>query len=131
MSALPTKAAPFERTLTPAVLAEAIERLAAACDPLAILAFGSRARGDSHPDSDLDLLVLLRAPVADRFHEGCRLRALLDDLPVAKDVLLADPDHFARWRHHPNSVFRYADADGIVLWQDGRLDHDGITRVRC
>ncbi len=127
MNALP-HTAPFP-TLAPAVLAEAIERLAAACDPLAILAFGSRARGDAHTDSDLDLLVLLRAPVADRFREGCRLRALLADLPVAKDIILADPDHFARWRHHPNSVFRYADADGLVLWKDGRLDQANIVYV--
>jgi len=37
----------------------AVERIVATARPLRILAFGSRARGDAAPESDLDLLVVL------------------------------------------------------------------------
>ena len=37
---------------------EAVRRIIAAVNPLQIIAFGSRARGDHRPDSDLDLAVI-------------------------------------------------------------------------
>ena len=41
-------------------LPEAIARLVEGFDPLRIILFGSYARGDAQPDSDLDLLVVAR-----------------------------------------------------------------------
>ncbi|MEW6547372.1 MAG: nucleotidyltransferase domain-containing protein [Bacillota bacterium] len=38
---------------------EIVERLVAGFQPLQILLFGSQARGDASPDSDVDLLVVL------------------------------------------------------------------------
>jgi uncharacterized protein len=47
-----------------AELARVIERLVAAFEPEAIYLFGSQARGDATPDSDVDLLVVVKT--ADR-----------------------------------------------------------------
>ena len=41
------------------VLREIIERLVAVLNPLRIYLFGSRARGDSGPNSDYDLLLVV------------------------------------------------------------------------
>ncbi len=40
-------------------LPEAVQRIARQFDPPRIILFGSWARGDARPDSDIDLLVVL------------------------------------------------------------------------
>ncbi len=114
---------------TPGAVAVAVERIVAACQPRAILVFGSRARGESRPDSDLDLFVLLRAPVADEHALRCRLRALLADLPFSKDILTSDPDAFDRSRLQLNSIYSDVADDGVHLWRDGRVNLASIAKV--
>ena len=64
---------------------EAIARLVEGFDPLRIVVFGAYARGDSRPDSDLDLLVAarLRATGSDQ-----RISGLAASEPVACGVAL-------------------------------------------
>ncbi len=85
--------------LRPATVATAIERIVAACQPQAIIAFGSRVRGEARPDSDLDLFVLLHAPAADAGVLRRRLRALLADLPLSKDILVSEPGNLRPCSH--------------------------------
>lgn len=129
-SPAPTPVDEFLR-LTPAKVAAAIGRIVALCRPQAIFAFGSRARGQARADSDLDLCVLLPvpAPAPDRDDLRRRLRSHLADLPFAKDLLVSDPEHFARWRAHPNSVYRDVAEEGVVLWCDGQLDGAAAQRL--
>lgn len=94
-----------------------------------IYVFGSRARGEARPDSDLDLLVVLRSAVPNVVDLRCQLRSLLKDLPVAKDILVSEPAHFAFWSRHHNSVYRTAVEEGIPLWEDTRLDRAAAARV--
>jgi len=47
---------------SPAVLDDLVRRIAERFSPDKIILFGSRARGDAGPDSDIDLLVL-RSPI--------------------------------------------------------------------
>lgn len=116
-------------TLTTATVTVAIERIVAACQPRAILVFGSRARGQARPDSDLDLCVLLQTSASDCTVLRRRLRALLADLPFSKDILVSDPEDFAHWRTQLNSVYHDIATDGFHLWHDGRLDAAAIEEV--
>jgi predicted nucleotidyltransferase len=50
------------RGLDAAALRLGLERLVADPEVRAVVAFGSRARGDGHPDSDLDLAVISALP---------------------------------------------------------------------
>ncbi len=115
--------------LRPATVATAIERIVAACRPQAIVAFGSRARGQARPDSDLDLFVLLRTPTADAGVLRRRLRALLADLPLSKDILVSDPETYARARTQLNSVYRDIAQENLPLWHDGHLDPAAVEAV--
>ena len=115
--------------LRPATVATAIERIVAACQPQAIIAFGSRVRGEARPDSDLDLFVLLHAPAADAGVLRRRLRALLADLPLSKDILVSDPETYARARTRLNSVYRDIAEQGLPLWHDGHLAPAAVEAV--
>lgn len=114
---------------TPATVAVAVERIAAACQPHSIAAFGSRARGQARPDSDLDLFVLLHAPTADASLLRRRLRALLADLPLSKDILVSDPETFARARTQLNSVYQDIAQESLPLWHNGQLDPVAVEAV--
>ena len=47
-----------DATVPPEVLAAAVRRIVAVADPERIILFGSAARGEPKPDSDLDILVV-------------------------------------------------------------------------
>ncbi len=80
-------------------LPEIIDRIVEAVNPLRIILFGSVARGDAGPDSDIDLLVILNE-ITDRKVQRVAIRQLLAGLPVPKDILVATPAEVARseWR---------------------------------
>jgi uncharacterized protein len=80
------------REALPFVVAE----VAKACDPVEIIVFGSVARGDEGPDSDIDLLVVFEH--VDRADRRTRMRevrgAIKTFVPV--DVVVADRSDMAR-----------------------------------
>jgi uncharacterized protein len=61
----------------------------AASSPARVILFGSGARGDADPGSDLDFLVIERE-LDDRVAEAVRLRRALGDIGVPVDVVVLD-----------------------------------------
>jgi predicted nucleotidyltransferase len=92
-------------------VAEAIRRIVEAADPLQIIAFGSRARGD---DSDLDLAVILDAPEADA--DRLVLYSILAGIRLPVDLIPVSKQKYDDHRHWLNSVFNYIDREGIILY---------------
>ena len=96
---------------------EAVRRVVEAADPLAIAIFGSRARGEHRPDSDLDLAVILDLPqaeavnaVPDEIFRGIRMP--IDLLPVSKE-------RYDRMRPWLNTVHRQIDTEGVWVYERG------------
>lgn len=84
----------YAQPMMSAATDEPIERagdalLAAASAPAKVILFGSHARGDAGPDSDLDFLVIERN-VADRAAEAVRLRRALRGFGAPVDVVVMD-----------------------------------------
>lgn len=89
-------------------------------DPEAIILFGSRARGDARPDSDVDLLVIESGPFTpqhSRYQEAARLYLALRNLPVSKDLLVYSRDEFEHWKTSLNHVIGRA-------WREGKVLHE-------
>jgi predicted nucleotidyltransferase len=89
-------------------------RIVAAFDPEQVILFGSQARGDAGPHSDIDLLVVV-SEVGDKRQMAVQIRQALADLPAAKDVFVATPEDIQRRGHLVGSVLCPALREGKVL----------------
>jgi predicted nucleotidyltransferase len=95
-----------------------VDALLAAGQPERIILFGSRARGDAQPDSDLDLLIVqAKQPGGSRWQELRRMRQALRAFPVAKDLLLFRPAEYEYWRDSLNHVIGRVVREGRLLYE--------------
>ena len=92
-------------------------------DPAAIILFGSYARGDVHPYSDVDLLVLRRRAFAAgesrRKELGQLYRSVTDVCDAPKDIILFTLDEFYAWRETTNHMV-------AIAWKEGRILHGQV-----
>jgi predicted nucleotidyltransferase len=99
-------------------LPEIVDRLVRRFDPLRIILFGSWARGDTHRWSDVDLLMVLpEAPFEDKIELMVDALNTVSDLPVAKDIIVTDPDEIARRGQIIGTVLRPALREGKVVYE--------------
>jgi predicted nucleotidyltransferase len=86
----------------------------AARSPARVILFGSWARGDAGPDSDLDFLVIERE-LGSKVDEMVRLRDALPPLGVPVDVLVVSQEHADDWADVQGTMVHAALAEGRVL----------------
>ncbi len=98
------------------VFAKAVALLCRSAQPTRVILFGSHARGDAQPDSDVDLLVVLRA-VQDRVGEMVRLGRVLSELRIPIDLLVVSEEVFQYWCDTAGNVYSAAAAEGRVLYE--------------
>jgi predicted nucleotidyltransferase len=92
------------------------ERIVKEFSPVRVIVFGSHARGDAQPDSDVDLLVVL-ASVDDKREAAINIRRALADFPVSKDVVVTTPEEIARRGDLVGTVLRSALREGQVMYE--------------
>lgn len=92
-----------------------VDKIKRAYKPEMIMIFGSRARGDVNPDSDLDLLIVKKTkkrPIQRRIDVR---KVLSTDMPV--DVLVYTPDEFEALRQSGSAFLKTLSEEGKVLYQ--------------
>ena len=88
--------------------------MAAAAPGSKVILFGSRARGEERPDSDLDLLVIEQT-VKSRRAELVRLREALGDLGVPIDLVVLSAEYADRRARVRGTMVNEAMYRGRVL----------------
>jgi predicted nucleotidyltransferase len=105
--------------VTDDLLAEIVRRIRLIGDPIKIVLFGSRARDEARPDSDIDILIVEESDLP-RYKRAPRyLRALVGLFP-SKDIVVWTPDEIEEWDRVPNAFITTALREGKVLYERSR-----------
>ncbi len=102
------------------MLAQMAQVIVDECEPERIILFGSHARGDARPDSDVDLLVIEREGFSkerSRRREAALLWRALARFPVPKDILVYSAEEAAQWKSLPGHLLAQALSEGRVLYE--------------
>jgi len=97
------------------LLSEAVGRILAVGKPRCIVLFGSRARGDAGPESDVDLLIVEDSTLPRYKRAIPYLRALTGVFPE-KDVVVWTPEEVRAWEQVPNAFITTALREGRTLY---------------
>jgi predicted nucleotidyltransferase len=97
------------------VLAEVIRRVVEAAQPDKIILFGSAARGEMGPNSDLDLLVI-KGGKFNRERLTSKIYDHLYDAEAAVDVMLVTPEEVEHYRDTHCLVICPALREGKVVY---------------
>jgi predicted nucleotidyltransferase len=101
--------------VTEELLATVVQRILAVGLPLKIVLFGSRAREDAEPDSDLDLLVVEESTIP-RYQRGPRYLEALAGVFPGIDVVVWTPQEIADWAGVSNHFITTIHREGRVLY---------------
>jgi predicted nucleotidyltransferase len=104
-----------KRVSVPEQIDRMVKRIVKRFHPEQIILFGSQARGDAGPDSDVDLLVVMRVE-GSISEKRLEIRLALPDLPVPVDVIVTTPEDFL-WRKDIVGTIEWpATREGKVLY---------------
>lgn len=109
--------------VTEEVLQQMVATIVREVDPEAIYLFGSYARGQAGPDSDVDLLVVEREPFGPRrprIAEMTRIFNALRNFPRALDVLVYSCEELDKWRHSLNHIAAQCIREGRLIYEKSR-----------
>ncbi len=102
--------------LEPPPIDQITKRIVEAFNPRRIVMFGSRARGEARPDSDVDLMIEMETDLSPP-RRAMAIDALFGLRGWAMDVLVYTPREVEEQRRYRNSLLRIIEAEGKVLYE--------------
>ena len=99
----------------PEIIEQLVRRIIEIVQPLRIILFGSAARGELAPDSDIDVLVVMPEGVHRRQIAQLLYRQIRG-LGVPFDILVATPDDLERHKDNIGLIYRTILQEGIEVY---------------
>lgn len=103
-----------DTNVTTSDIEEVVRRIVEAAEPEKIILFGSAARGEMGPHSDLDILVVKSG--ADHWGLSGRIRRALRGVSAAVDLVVASPEEIERYKDSHPLVYKPALREGRVVY---------------
>ena len=98
---------------------EMVTRIVERFDPEKIILFGSHARGEAGPDSDVDLLIVMTVEGSKR-EKQIEVRSALHDIRLSKDVIISRVEEFEWRKDIVGTIEHPAFREGEVLYARDR-----------
>lgn len=92
-----------------------VRRIVSRFHPERIILFGSHARGDAGPDSDVDLLIVMPY-LGSKREKQLEIRLALRSIRIPKDIVVTAPEEFLWRKEVPGTIERPAALEGKVLY---------------
>lgn len=96
---------------------EIVRRIVKTIDPEKIILFGSQARREARPESDIDLLVIAES-TQPRYRRAAPLYGALSDILAPMDILVYSPEEVREWSQVPQAFVTTAIREGKVLYEN-------------
>jgi predicted nucleotidyltransferase len=96
-------------------IAKMVRRIVRRFNPEQVILFGSHARGEAGPDSDVELLVVMDVKGSER-EKAVEIGVALGDMPIPKDIIVTRPAEYGWRKQAIGTLERAAAREGKVLY---------------
>jgi predicted nucleotidyltransferase len=105
----------------PKIMDDLISRIVGAVHPIRIVLFGSAARGEMGPDSDIDVMVVM-PDGTHRLHAARYLYQRLSGFGYPVDIVVTTPGVLERHKHSIGLIYRTVVAEGKEIYANPATD---------
>jgi predicted nucleotidyltransferase len=102
------------------ILHDIIQRIVEVAHPDRIIMFGSAARGEMGPHSDIDLLVIKKS-VRNPRDVAAKIYMRLYGVGEAVDIIVVSTEQVEKYRDSPYLVINPATRDGVVIYDAEKI----------
>ena len=92
-----------------------VNRIVKEFRPERVILFGSHARGEGGPDSDVDLLIVMPVEGSKR-DKAIEIGVALHDVRIPKDIIVTTPEEFEWRKEIAGTIERPAVMEGMTLY---------------
>jgi predicted nucleotidyltransferase len=96
---------------------EIVRRIVGVIQPEKVILFGSRARDEARPESDIDLLVIAKSTLP-RYRRAAPLYGALSDILISMDILVYSPEEVKEWSKVRQALVTTAIREGKVIYEN-------------
>jgi predicted nucleotidyltransferase len=104
-----------EMTVVEGQVSDLVRQIVDQVHPLRVMLFGSAARGEWQPGSDLDILIVMPEGSLRR-QTAKNLYRVIQDITIPFDLIVVTPGDLEKHRHNPGLIYHTILEEGQTLY---------------